>query len=85
LHPAVWARAAARIPGWKINVRLRKTQQLEEKLWRVLLKAWESLDKLDATGCCVLLEHLHLARCLTAPSKPIDARLDAMQELAPQP
>lgn len=85
LHPAVWARAAARIPGWKINVRPGRTQQLEDKLWKVLLKAWESLDKFDADRCCELLEHLHLARCLTATSKPTDAELDAMQELAPQP
>lgn len=85
LHPAVWAIAAARIPGWKVNGRPGITQQLEEKLWTVLLKAWESLANEDAAGCCSLLERLCLARCLTAPSRPSDAKLDAMQELAPRP
>ena len=85
LHPAVWARAASRIPEWKVDLPPGRTQQLEEKLWIVLLKAWESLDKDDAAGCCSLLEHLRLARCLTAPSRPTDAKLEAMQVFAPKP
>ena len=85
LHPAVWARAAARIPGWKIRVRPGITQQLEEKLWTVFLADWKRLNTDDVPGCRLLLEHLRLARRLTAPSKPTDAELDAMQELAPRP
>jgi hypothetical protein len=85
LHPALWARAAACIPGWREQTRPGSTQQLEERLWTVLLKAWELHDKHDAASCCSLLERLHLARSLTAPNRPADATLDTMQVSVPIP
>ena len=85
LHPAVWALAAANVPDWKEKLRPGSTQELEEKLWTVLLNAWGKLDKDDAAGCRSLLERLQLARSLTAPNRPADTKLNAMQAFAPKP
>lgn len=87
LHHAVWARAAANIPGWKNKMRPHSTitQQLEDMLWKVLLKDWANLNQDNAAGCCSFLERLRLARSLTAHSRPADAELDAMQGFAHTP
>lgn len=73
-HIAGYEMVALRNPAWKRNLRTLR------------LKALGNLDEDDHVGCCTFMEHLRLVHCcLTAPSRPADAKLDTMQVYSPEP